>query len=88
MKTADGVDDEEALMPIIVMFDCHTGYVAANLVPKKGAIEFTIKRMIQDLDILGYKKLILKSDQEPAIIALKQAIKRERYTDREKHRQR
>ena len=37
MTTADGGDDEAAQMPIVVMLDCQTGYVAANLVPRTGA---------------------------------------------------
>lgn len=43
-------------MPSIVMLDCQTGYVAANLVPRKRAIEFTIKRMLQDLGRLGVQE--------------------------------
>ena len=39
--------------PIIVMRDRESKYTFASVVPKKGADEFAIKRMGQDLEYLG-----------------------------------
>ena len=34
-----------------------------------------VKRVMQSLDLLGHKRLILKSDQEPALVALLDEVK-------------
>ena len=70
-------------MPILVIKDsqdsnCGTGMVFARVVPKKGANQYAVKRLAGDIALLGHPELILKSDGEPAIIALKEAAKRER----------
>ena len=48
------------------------------MLKKKGANAYAIKRVGQDIGLLGYKKIIFKSDNEPALLALKQAVKAER----------
>ena len=56
--------------------DDETGYVTANMIPKKGADPFAIKSMNRDIGkIMGHNKIILKSDQEPAILDLKNKFK-------------
>ena len=76
MSQKQGVGEEKG-MPILVMKDRESGTVMSRLVPEKGATGYAVKRLAQDIDLLGYNKLVLKSDQEPAIIALKAAVKRE-----------
>lgn len=51
--------------------------VGAHVVPKKGKEAFAIKVLAKDISLLGYPKVILKSDGEPAIVALKDAVKLE-----------
>ena len=47
------------------------GGAPAFVVPKKGIDEYAIKRAAKDVtDIYGYRKVIFKSDQEPALKAL------------------
>ena len=58
--------------------DRKSGTIKAHLVEQKGVDACAIKRIVRDIALLGYKKIIFKSDNEPAIIALKQAIKAER----------
>ena len=70
-------------MPILVVkdsrgVDCGTGMTFARVVPRKGAHQYAIKRLAGDIELLGYSELVLKSDGEPAITALKEAVKRER----------
>ena len=48
----------------------------AHVLEEKGPSEYAVKRISQDLKLLGHNKIILKSDNEASIIALKQAIKR------------
>ena len=79
----DRNSDEDNSMPILVVKDvlspgCGTGMVFAHVVPRKGANSYAIKILSKDIAILGHPELVLKSDSEPAIIALKEAAKRER----------
>ena len=43
--------------------------------PAKGTDKFAIKRLKKDIELLGYKRIIIKSDNESSILALKQAVK-------------
>ena len=77
-------DTEEKGMPIMVVKDVHTGYcgtgmVFARVVPRKGPHPYAVKRLANDIGLLGHSELVLKSDGEPAIVALKEAAKRERH---------
>ena len=57
------------------MKDSNSKAVFTDVVPQKGANAYAIKRMVQNPEILGYGRLILKNDQELAIIALKKAVR-------------
>ena len=49
----------------------------SSMVPGKGAdIEWTAKQLAAEVGNLGYKKLVIRSDNEPAVIALTREIKR------------
>ena len=48
--------------------------VWATTVPAKGAIDFVTNFVIAAIKT-GYRRIILKSDGEPAILALKQDVK-------------
>ena len=63
---------------MIVLKDRKSGTIKAHLVEEKGTNPYAIKRIGQDIALLGYKKIIFKSDNEPALVALKQAVKAER----------
>ena len=69
--------EEETGMPILVMKDRKSKTIRARVVPAKGRQEYAIKRCSLDLKGLGHRKIILKSDGEPAIKALKDAVKGE-----------
>ena len=53
--------------------DRQTGYLFATAVPEKGPTPCAIRFFAGVLGHLGYRRLILKSDNEPAIVALKAA---------------
>ena len=38
-------------------------------------MDSTTRRLVAELDWLGLRRLVFKSDQEPAILALKQAVR-------------
>eukprot|EP00959_Pyramimonas_sp_CCMP1952_P268670 5617600-Pyramimonas_sp.AAC.1 len=56
---------------------CHgTKATFSHTVPCKGAMHpYPIKQVVHDLDLLGYKKVILKCDQEASILALRREVK-------------
>ena len=68
-------------MPILVFRDRESKWITANVVPAKGENGYAIKRLAQDVEYLGYKRIILKSDEENPIMALKRAVRRERTND-------
>ena len=74
-------EDKELGMPILVMKDRRTGWIQSSVVPRKGKCAHAIKEVCRGLDTLGYKQVVLKSDQEPAIMELKACVKRERGED-------
>ena len=78
LKAREGDETIEEGQPILIMKDRKSKTITAHVVEHKGANENAIKRLGQDIGLLGYKKIILKSDEEPSIIALKQTVKRER----------
>jgi hypothetical protein len=67
-------------MPILVAVDEATEWMGAWVVPEKGEHWYAIKTLVTFVEELGYEKIVLKSDQEPAIMGLKAAVKRELST--------
>ena len=68
---------EERGNPILILKDSKTKVVWARAVPQKGVCPYAVQRMVKDLKLLGHKRVVMKSDGEPAIVALKDAVKRE-----------
>ena len=64
-------------MPILVAMDESTGWMGACVVPEKGEHWYAIEVFAGYTEETGHKRIILKSDQEPAIIKLKSVAKRE-----------
>ena len=48
------------------------------MAPRKGVDAHAIKMVAREIELSGYSKLSLKSDQEPAVRELIEAVKRER----------
>ena len=68
--TVNGEDDGRA-KPILVMKDSRTTSVAATFVDAKGSTPYAVKYFSNFLKTLGYKRVLLQSDGEPSIVALK-----------------
>ena len=64
-------EGEEKGMPIMVVKDRKTRIIRARVVPQKGNHWYGIKVLSGIVESLGHSKVILKSDQEPAIVSLK-----------------
>ena len=68
-----GQDDEDAL-PIIVIRDHGSKSTFSHAVPAKGMDKYAIRQCAHSISTLGHRKIILKSDNEPAIMALKHRV--------------
>ena len=65
-------DEAESKLTILTVYDSASGMTFANPVPSKGVMHAYPERALAgNLTLLGYRELRLRSDQEPAILALK-----------------
>ena len=66
---------EEKGMPILVLKDRHHKWISSTVVPNKGVCPFAVQSLGHDIgDILGYRSVVVKSDQEESIISLREAM--------------
>ena len=65
-------------MPILVMKNTADKWTSAFVVPQKGSNEYAIKAVAREIQNAGHNRIIIKSDQEPAVKELVNAVKRER----------
>ena len=65
----------------MVISDRKTRIIRARVVPQKGNHAYNIKVLSGVVESLGHSKVILKSDQEPAMLSLKDAVKSEARVD-------
>ena len=68
-------------LPIIVGKDRISKWVFAHVVPKKGHDAHAIKVIKREINLSGYNRVIIKSDQEPSILEVMRAVKRESSED-------
>ena len=47
----------------------------AHVAERKGPVGSTTRQLVADLDWLGLRRMVFKSDQEPAILALKHDVR-------------
>ena len=62
-------------LPCIAVKDYDSKAIYSHVVQKKGAHGNMVRRVVNDLHNLGHKRLVLKSDQEPALQDLAKAVK-------------
>ena len=72
---------EEKGMPIIATKDSKTKMIMAKVVASKGVENYAVEVVKKMIEQLGYRKVILRSDNELAILALNEAVRRERCGD-------
>ena len=72
-------DVEDGAIKILVIRDNKSKAVFAHVVPRKGVDEdgFAVKCVVDDAKWLGYTKIVLKTDNEPAILKLLQETLRD-----------
>ena len=74
-------EGEEKGMPIVVWVVRKSKVIRSRVVPQKGRDSYAIRNLTHDVSQLGYKKVVLKSDGEPALIELKRRVKNESGVD-------
>ena len=71
--TFAGSKDDEGVPPILVYTECKSKVVFSRSVPGQGldSGNHPVRVMTDDLDSLGYKKMIFKGDGEPSLTAVR-----------------
>ena len=72
----DNEDEETATVLVACLYPSRT--MLATVVPAKGADDYAIAAVGKEIDVSGLTRMTIKSDQEPAIHSLIQAVRRER----------
>ena len=82
-KAEESVDEYTAKRgaPILVQYDDKLGVISATYVNEKGVNPRSIAIVKTFLEKLGHKKVTIKSDQERAIIAMREEIKRHTWVE-------
>ena len=63
-------------LPVLIVRDRKSKGIWSHPVPSKGVVHpYPARALMADLDFMVYKRVILKSDQEPSIVALSDAVK-------------
>ena len=65
-------------MPTIVMLEGENNWVSPIAVPAKGADDYAIDAVGKEIDASGLTNMSIKSSQEPAILSVIKAVRRER----------
>ena len=71
-------DEAKVLFKILVVKDTNGKAIFAHVIHKKGVESdgYSVTRLIEDVQWLGYRRIMLKTDNEPAILQLlREAIK-------------
>jgi len=78
LKEELGPGAHEILLRILVVKDALSKFVSAHVVPVKGLGEdkYAAEKLRRDIVWLGYSRVILKSDNEPAIVAVTKEVLR------------
>ena len=67
--------EKEGQTPIIVLKDVSSKAIFAHACPAKGSHDAVVNRIVADLENLGYNRVLVRTDGEPAILALWEAVK-------------
>ena len=70
-----GQEEAQGVLPMLAVKSHESRMTFAHVVERKGPVDSTTRRLVADLDWLVLRRLVFKSDREPAILALKQAVR-------------
>lgn len=67
--------EPEGELPSLQVKDEYTGFTWSSTVPAKGSDTYAVNFTIQCIEETGYRRIVFKSDNEPAIKSLKATVK-------------
>ena len=67
--------ERDGQTPVIVIKDTKSKAIFAHACPCKGAHKAVVGKVIEDLNTLGYKRVLVRTDGEPALLDLWQKVK-------------
>ena len=74
-----GTEGLKETLPVQVMKDIRRGLINAHVVPRKGlSDDHGVDELMLDIEKLGLKQIILKSDGEPALTHIQEEVRRRR----------
>ena len=77
-RTSDAEVEQGGDSPVLVMHDGVTKSIFAHLIPAKlvdfPSCEKVVKMIAEDLENLGYNRVVFRCDNEPSILALPRAV--------------
>ena len=65
----------QGVLPMLAVKSHESRMTFAHVVERKGPVDCIVRRLVADLDWLGLRRLLFKSNQESSILALKQAVR-------------
>ena len=77
-KTEEGKEEDIGSSPILASFERGVKWMSANVVPSKGVNGYAVQAAGREVDLAGLRRLVIKSDQEPALRDLLRVVKAER----------
>ena len=77
-NSEEGKEKEIETMPTLVSFERGVKWVSANVVPEKGVEGYAVQAAGREIDLAGLRRVVIKSDQEPALKDLLRVVKAER----------
>ena len=80
-KTAEGQEENIGVLPVLASFERGVKWVSANVVPEKGVDGYAVQAAGREIDLAGLRRVVIKSDQEPALKELLRVVKAERPED-------
>ena len=70
-----GLEEAQGVLPMSAVESHESRMTFAYVAERKGPVGSATRRLFADLDCLGLWRLVLKSDQEPAILAAIHAVR-------------
>ena len=68
-------EEQDGVAPYLAVKDDASHTTFSHALEAKGVNEYAVKVLKADVEAVGHKKILFKSDNEPAIVALKQEVK-------------
>ena len=74
-RSSTDAAEPESELPSLQVKDEYTGFTWSSTVPAKGPDAYAVNFTIQCIEETGYRRILFKSDNEPAIKSLKAMVK-------------